>query len=306
MLLALGCLGIAAGSAIAQTPPVPGAPESTAAKTFVTLPGPPPTENICQQKDGSFYVTMLDQKKVIKITPAGEISDFAFFPKAYVVIGVACGPDEVAVSYFANVNRPDNKPTTPAVFTNVGTHLMFYDLAGKLKADVMPPARMAINGFDYGDDGVYYGGDSGSGEVQRIDPKTHAITTFWSDPSFGPPKGVGEGINGVRSVNGWVYFAAPQKHGMYKVKIGANGKSEGPAIPVELGLGVDDFDVAKDGWVYFTSGSILYKVSPQGAVTVLADPVPGGPSAVVSNDGKTVYWATRFGQPMRVMQVAIH
>ena len=303
MLLAFGVVGVAASPALAQTPPVPGAPESTASKTFVTLPDTGPTENICQQKDGTIYVTMLNDKKVVKITPAGQVSDFALFPKAYVVIGVACGPDEVAVSYFANYNRDKD---LHAVYTNTGTHLMFYDLAGKLKADVMPPPAVAINGFDYGDDGVYYGGDSGSGTLQRIDPKTHAITPFWSDPSFGPPGGVGTGINGIRSANGWVYFSGPQKHGLFKVKIGPGGKSVGGAVPVELGVGVDDFDVAKDGSVYFSSGRVLYKVAPDGAMTIIADPVPGGPSALVSNDGKTVYWPTRTGvDHERVMQVAI-
>ena len=91
-----------------------------------------------------------------------------------------------------------------------------------------------------------------------------------------------------------------------KVKIGPGGKSVGGAVPVELGVGVDDFDVAKDGSVYFSSGRVLYKVAPDGAMTIIADPVPGGPSALVSNDGNTVYWPTRTGvDHERVMQVAI-
>jgi len=64
---------------------------------------------------------------------------------------------------------------------------------------------------------------------------------------------------------------------------------------MELGLRVDDFDVADDGSAYFANGVILFKVSAEGVVTAVANPNQWGPSAVVSNDNKTLYWPTRGG-----------
>ncbi len=293
-----------AGPAMAQTPPVAGAPESTAAKAFYTFPDAAPTENICQQPNGDIYVTMMDTKKVVKISPAGVASDFVQVPEALSVIGVACGDTEIAISIFTkNFRTPAGGP----VFTDTGTHLKFYDLAGKLKADVAAPADVAINGFDYAGNGTYYGGDSNSGTVFKIDSRTHAITPWFRDASFNPtPPNQLFGLNGVRAKNGWVYFSGIAKNGLFKVKIGANGAAEGGAVPVQMGLRIDDFDVADDGSAYFPNGRILFKVAPNGLVTPIADPIQGGPSALVSNDNKTVYWPTRGGNAaQRVMQVSI-
>ncbi len=284
----------------AQTPVTP--PQSSAS-AFVTFVDAAPTENICQQTNGDLYVTMLDTKKVVKITPDGRIIDFVVIPDAMFVIGVACGSNEIGVSIFTKDYR---KPTGGLVFTDTGARLKFYDLAGKPKADVAAPANVAINGFDYAGDGIYYGGDSNSGTVFRIDSATRSLIPWFKDDSLAPTPKQAMGLNGVRAKNGWVYFSGPVKSGLFKVKIGANGRPEGGAIPMELGLRVDDFDVADDGSAYFANGSILFKVSADGVVTPVADPIPWGPSAVVSNDNKTLYWPTRGGSaPQRIMQVAI-
>ena len=77
---------------------------------------------------------------------------------------------------------------------------------------------------------------------------------------------------------------------------------------LELGIGVDDFDVASDGAIYFPSGGVFYRLSPEGAVTAIAYPVQGGPDAVVSADGAAVYWSTRGGPagvPQRIMRIRL-
>lgn len=287
----------------AQTPVAPSQPESPAVKAFVILPDAAPTENICQQTNGDIYVTMLDTKKVVKITPDGRITDFVVIPDALGTIGVACGGDEIAISIFTKDYRI---PAGGLVFTDTGARLKFYDLAGKPKADVAAPANVAINGFDYAGNGIYYGGDSNSGTVFRIDSATHSLTPWFKDDSFAPAPKQAFGLNGVRAKNGWVYFSGPSKNGLFKVKIGADGKPEGGAVPMELGLRIDDFDVAEDGSAYFPNGGVLFKVSAQGVVTPVAYPIQGGPSALVSNDNKTVYWPTRGGAaPQRIMQFTI-
>ena len=72
-------------------------------------------------------------------------------------------------------------------------------------------------------------------------------------------------------------------------------------------MAVDDFAVGSDGSVYFPAATTLYKAAADtGMLTKIADPIPGGPSAVVSRDGKYVYWSTRGGQAnQRLVRVAI-
>ena len=48
------------------------------------------------------------------------------------------------------------------------THILVYDLAGNQVADIAAPGA-GLNGFDYAGDGIYYGGDSSSGSIYRID-----------------------------------------------------------------------------------------------------------------------------------------
>jgi len=110
----------------------------------------------------------------------------------------------------------------------------------------------------------------------------------------------------VRSHDGWVYFASPAKMGIYRIQIGSDGGPQGTPVTVEEGVRPDDFDVAADGSVYFPSGPVLYKVAATGEVTKHADPIQGGPSAVVSANQQWVYWPTRGGDnPQRLMRVAI-
>src|SRR4051812_13189570 len=72
----------AAAPAAGATPAAPAtpAPLDPKVKVFATLPTPDATENICQQADGSLYVSVIDQKKILKVTTDGKISEFASAP----------------------------------------------------------------------------------------------------------------------------------------------------------------------------------------------------------------------------------
>lgn len=255
----------------AQTPVMP---PLSSVSAFVTFTDAAPTENICQQTNGDHYVTMLDTKKVVKISPDGRITDFVIIPDAMFVIGVACGSNEIAVSIFTKDYR---KPAGGLVFTDTGARLKFYDLAGKPKADVAAPANVAINGFDYAGDGIYCGGDSNSGTVFRIDSATHSLTPWFQDDSLAPTPKQAIGLYGVRAKNGWVYFSGPSKSGLFKVKIGANGQPEGGAIPMEPGLCVDDFDVAGDGSTFSPMAASFSKSPLTASSRRLPTRSPGGP-----------------------------
>ena len=282
-------------------PPVAPSVESPAAQTFATLPSSLPTENICQQADGSIYVTLIDDKKVVRVDSNGKVSDFARIPTATGLLGVACGDGEIAVGAFTKTFRG-----IPKRYSDTGTHIMVYDLAGVLKKDIIGVKSAGINGLAPGGKGIYYGGDSASGTIYRIDTATGTMSPWFKDDRFAPDTDAGAGINGVKAKNGWLYFSGPVMNGLYKIKIGPSGKPQGGLVPVELGIRVDDFDVASDGSVYFPAGGIFYKVSANGVVTPIAYPIQGGPSAIVDNNGKWVYWSTRGGTgPQRLMRIAL-
>ena len=82
--------------------------------------------------------------------------------------------------------------------------------------------------------------------------------------------------------------------GIYRIQVGPDGKPMGTPQTIQEGLATDDFDVAPDGSVILPERhDALQGHGTAGVQTKLADPVVGGPSLVVSKDGKTAYWPTR-------------
>jgi hypothetical protein len=307
-----GAAGLAT-SAYAQAPAAAPAPEDKKVETFATLPTADANENICQQKDGSIYISVIDGKKILKVTPDGKVSEFASEPMMANVLGLGCGDNEVAALVYGKTFRggpnPNPPPTNlPLHFDDTDTHIYVFDLTGKMTADIPGQKGDGFNGFAYsGTPGLYYAGNSNSGSISTVDTKAKKISVWWSDPSFGPAGTSVIGINGVRAKNGWVYFSAPTKKGLWKIQIAADGKPSGQPVQIESTVNADDFDVAANGDVYFPAGTVLYKAAAaDGALTKVADPIQGGPSALISGDGKWVYWPTRGGTAdQRLLRVAI-
>lgn len=304
-LVALLMGPIGAVSAWAQAPAA--APESPAVKTFATLPSAAATENLCQSADGSTFVTLIDDHKLLKVDAAGAVSEFAA-PAAANLLGVACGDNQVATVAFGKTFRKPNPAGQGAIldFTDTDTHVIVYDQAGKVSADIAAKKGLGFNGLAYAGRGIYYATDSAGGGIYRIDTAAKSIDLWYNDEASMPTKDVVIGLNGIKVKNGWVYVSSFPRNGVFKVQLGADGKPQGGLVKVEEGVRVDDFDVAADGTLYFTTGPVLYRVSAAGDVTKLAEPVQGGPSAWVSSDGKWVYWPTRGGTaPQRLVRVAL-
>ena len=311
---ALALLGTSALvlSALAQAPAASPPPEATMVKTFATLPSNEATENICQLADGSIFVSVMNTKTILKIAADGKVSEFASAPAMAHLLGLGCGDNEVVAVFFGKTFRgsPPVPPATtgsPMNFSDTDTHVYVYDLAGKLKADIPGAKGEAFNGFAYsGTPGLYYAGNSANGSISTVDTNVKKVALWWKDDSFAPSGNSPIGINGVRVQNSWVYLSGPTKKGLWKIKLGSDGKPSGEPIQVEDSVNVDDFDVAKDGSIYFTTGAILYRAAPDGTLSKVAEPVQGGPSALVSRDGKWVYWPTRGGSAnQRLVRVPI-
>jgi hypothetical protein len=177
-----------------------------------------------------------------------------------------------------------------------------------MTADIVAPAGHGLNGFSYsGTPGVYYASNSAAGGIDKVDTKAKTVTEWYNDPTYGPTAALAIGINGLKYKNGWIYFAGVPTSGIYKIQVGADGKPSGKPVKVEEGLRPDDLDVAANGDVYFPVGTTLYKAPAAGGDPVkVADPVQGGPSALVTRDGKSVLWPTRNGtDPQRILQLPL-
>jgi len=309
-----------------------------AVKTFADLKTPEATENICQAADGSLFVTLINVSKLLKVSADGKtVSEFAA-PMAANMLGVGCGsdPEVVAITFgktFRGTPAVAATATAPAVpagpnnFADNDVKAWVYDLSGKQIAEIPIPKGMGINGFDAAGGQVYYGGNSGKPEIVKLDTKAKTATTWYdakdyAGPAPVPPAGPPIAVNGVRFANGWVYFRGikpgsnPAVPGIYRIQVGPDGKPMGTPQTIQEGLATDDFDVALDGSVILpsatgatgTGAAAIYKITTAGVQTKLADSAIGGPSLVVSKDGKTAYWPTRIAGTatnQRVLMVPI-
>ena len=190
-------------------------------KTVANLGTVEGSENICQAADGSIFVTLINVSKVMKVDPAGKVTEFASVANTANMLGVGCGsdPEVVAITFgktFRGTPAVAATATTPAVpagpnnFNDNDVHAWVYDLSGKVVADIPIPKGMGLNGFAAAGGQLYYGGNSGKPEIDLVNTKTK--TAVWYDakdyaaPPPVPPAGPGVAVNGVKVIPGWVYF----------------------------------------------------------------------------------------------------
>ena len=125
-------------------------------------------------------------------------------PKAANMLGVGCGidPEVVTVTFgktfrgtpaVAATATAPAVPATPNNFADNDVHAWVYDLSGKQLADIAIPKGMGLNGFDAAGGQLYYGGNSGTPEIDLLNTKTKTATV-WYDASLrraasGAPRG---------------------------------------------------------------------------------------------------------------------
>ena len=290
-------------------------------ESFATLPSAAATENIAQAPDGSIYVTGMDDKVLWKVTTSGQVEKFADVPGVNQVLGVAPSDNGVVVTAFLRpFRRPAPAPAQPPAagaappapalqidFSDVGTEVLVFDKNGKVTATIPGQKGQAFNGITAVGKGKFLIADSNAGTIWQVDASKKQIEPWIKDDVLAPAGNVPIGANGVKARNGWVYVSVTGKGAIYRVQMDSNGRPQGTLKLFSEGFRPDDFDVAKDGSIYSSSGTTMFKVSPDGQVSKYLENVPGGPATLVSGDGKWVYWPTRGGtSPQRVLRTAIH
>jgi sugar lactone lactonase YvrE len=159
--------------------------------------------------------------------------------------------------------------------------------SGRPEVALMLPEGAFPNGIAKLDANRYLVTDSAQGVVYLADFRTskpsHMVwlshPTLTTDTKAKP---LIPGANGIHRHGDYVYIAAMHQKTLLRAAVKSGG-SAGPVETVAKNVFLDDFAVAGDGTVYGTThvfDSVL-RISPSGAVTVVADRTSGlrGPTA---------------------------
>lgn len=307
-------IGVFASSArLTRGQNAPAPANNPKVETVATLPSSGPTENICQTKDGNFFVTGIDDRVLYKISPSGTVEKFYTMPTLAAFVGVATNDNGFALISFGKPFRhpaPGAAPGGPQVidFSDVDPAIQVLDKSGKFIATIPGQMGEAFNGIALAGKDWYLAADSNAGSVWRIDPGKKKIELWIKNDVFAPVKppvqgGANGGANGIKVHNGFAYVGS--RGAVYRVKIGSGGKAEGDPVMFAQ-VRYDDFAIAPDGAIYGPVGNTITKVSPTGEVSKFLEDVPTGPGAWVTADGKWLYWPTRGGAaPQRLVRTAI-
>jgi hypothetical protein len=120
--------------------------------------------------------------------------------------------------------------------------------------------------------------DAAQGVIWWVNTATgnHGVTI--DDPTFKPTDEVPLGVNGIRILNGELYFTNLATNSIGKVKITAEGSATSAVqIVTTKALEADDFALSDDGVVYAAGANTLWKVSADGHTAAFV----GDPSSTV-------------------------
>jgi sugar lactone lactonase YvrE len=282
-------------------------------EVVATIPSPAFNENISEDADGTFYVTGAFESNLWKISPGGKVEKFAHFDQYPVILGVAALPNSVVVGAF----RRDFRTPVGVDFSIVGSEVVVLDKkTGKIIAAVPAQQGQVFNGMVADGRGKVLITDSLGASVWQFDPAARSLSLWLKDAALASSNAQSLGANGIKVAGDWVFIANREKLSIFRVRIGADGKAQGPVALVVKDLPhADDFAVAPDGTIYLPPGD-QSKPSPMLRITPSGEKIPhavgpAGASAMVSRDGKWVYWASNNGlapkttDPQKLLRVAI-
>jgi hypothetical protein len=282
------------------------ADESRTLEIVATIPSNGFNENLFQADDGSIYVTGAFEGNLWRITSAGDVEKFATFPDHATILGIVGVGDGIVLG----AHKRGFQTPAGADFSDLGSELLLLDKNGNVTATIPGNDGDVFNGTTLDGYGNVLITDSLKSSIWQFNPETQKLSLWAKDEVLSSPSVSLLGANGIKVVNGWVYVGNRSKFAVYKVRIDENGKAQGPFSLVADGLPVaDDFAVGPDGTVYMPPaerGAALIRISPEGKVDSMLENAPFGSSAIISNDGKWLYWATsREPKEQQLVRVAI-
>jgi hypothetical protein len=285
--LVVALLGDAAFAQAAKTP-----------ERVATIPHPGFLENLTERSDGSIYITAAFDRIIWKVAADRTVEQFASFPDLAIILGIAPLKGGFVVAAF----RRNFVTKTGIDFSDVGSELLLLDQHGKITETIAGEGGAAFNGLISDGRGKYLIADSHLPVIWQFDPATKKISVWLRDEAaLAVPTARDIGGDGLKIADNTVYVSNKTTLSIYKVARDAAGMPKGALTLVAKNLPTaDDFAVAPGGTIYVPApekthpgdSTPLVAVSPSGAVSPFLADAPYSASAIVSRDGKWLYWAT--------------
>ena len=136
-----------------------------------------------------------------------------------------------------------------------------------------------LNGLTTFDNSTILVADAGKGNVVRFDTTTGDSSVVLSDPTMAPSGGIPFGIDGIKYVNGTVWYTNIFKNSFHKIPVDATGKATGTVTTLWTNLMGDDLCIGPNGKIY---------VSTNGKNSVVeVDPAVGKANQIATVSGST-------------------
>lgn len=246
-------------------------------ETIASFPAGTFLENIDRLPGGDLIVTSYFDKKLLRVSEAGDVSTFAQLHDH--PVGVVVMDDQIIISV-------QGTPFSDAPAFTETNGITILDLAGGDKAKAPAANARFLNGLHQLGDGTILVADSVVGALWSVDPTSGALSMWAQDealaidpenPVFLP------GANGIKTHGGMLYVSNSSQGIIFKRALGSEAAFTSHATTGP----VDDFVIAEDGTIYATThGAGLNVIAPDGSVTVLvSEGCDGCTSVVFSNDG---------------------
>ncbi|KAJ9655171.1 hypothetical protein H2201_008868 [Coniosporium apollinis] len=269
--------------------------------TVYQFPNPTWLENLAVRSNGEILVTVINPADLYKVdvrrTPATATLLYSFTG-----LNTTTGITEVTPDVFAVVVGNYSLATgtvTPRSFSVWEVDLRSHEPAISKIADL--PEAALLNGMTTlsSRKGTILISDSGLGVVWRLNTRTGEYAVVLDDKTTRPVPGaeLQIGINGIRRLRDYLYFVNLGRALFCRVRIDLQtGTAIGPYEIIATGLVGDDFDITKDGTAYVTGviSNVVWRVTPDGTVTVVAGNLTGPTSAQFgrTKDKNTLYVVT--------------
>jgi len=276
-------------------------------------------DNVVLRQNGNLLLTRLDTPEVWSVNTASGNATLAHsFANATSCFGIAEIEDDVFAVVVGNFSTKTYQPT-PGSFTvqkldfNVKAEQneRVSEVAEVSQIAALPDAT-ALNGmtaFTKASDLVLIA-DSPKGAVWKVNIKTGEYAVAMNDTTMMPAEGVALplGINGVKFLDGYVYYSCTTRMQFGRVKVDENANPVGPYEIIASGFLADGLDVDSDGTAYIATDpqNSVVRITPFGQISLVAGgqlstELPGATSCRLSQDRKTLYVGTSGGQVAPVL-----
>ena len=297
-----------AANAQESLPTLASAPVSlTPATIFTTFPAKTFIENIVVDKQGTLFVTSLEEGKIYRIGPDGKPQEFAHI--AGQVAGIVLTPQG---DLFVNGWASDKTPTIWRVTKS-----------GKTTIVATPSGAQFLNGFIPLQGNRYLIADSYLGAIWEFNADTKKTTRWLEHPllSRSDPKNGNPGVNGLKIYRNVLYASNTQRHLLLRIPLTRDGKPAAPPAIFVRDANLDDFAFDADGNLYATTHiyNSVVRIAPDGKMTTIAaeQGVVGSTSAAFGRGktGRTFLYVTTNGgmslpppggvQPAKIVRLSV-